>query len=68
MTGTGQYRTRGGDGAGDTAFVSDRSISFTIGEQLYRWRKYRPDFDELPWVEAGEVPPQRGRRGLARQS
>lgn len=49
------------------AFVSDRSISFTIGEQLYRWRKYRPDFDQLPWVEVGELPPQRGRRVLGQQ-
>ena len=55
MDGTGQYRTRGADELGHTAFVSDRSISFDIGEQLYRWRGYKPAFDDLPWVEAGDV-------------
>lgn len=47
--GTGRYRTRGIGDATDTAWVTDRSISFDIGEQLYRWRGYQPPFDELPW-------------------
>ena len=47
--GTGRYRTKGIGGAADTAWVTDRSISFDIGEQLYRWRGYQPSFDELPW-------------------
>lgn len=49
MNGTGQYRTRGANGASHTAFVTDRSISFDIYEKLYRWRGYEPAFDELPW-------------------
>ena len=59
MDGTGQYRTRGADEASHTAFVNDRSIAFHIGERLYRWRGYVPPFDDLPWVEAGELPPPR---------
>jgi hypothetical protein len=47
----GKYRTHGADGSTDTAFVTDRSISFDIGEQLYRWRGYEPGFDDLPWKE-----------------
>lgn len=50
-SGTGKYRTKGkGDGQ-DTAYVADKSISFDIGEQLYRWRGYQPSFDDLPWQE-----------------
>lgn len=59
MSGTGQYRTRGADDASHTAFVSDRSISFDIGEQLYRWREYSPPFEDLAWVERGDAPPPR---------
>lgn len=59
MSGTGQYRMKGVDEASHTAFVNDRSISFTIGEQLYRWRQYEPSFDELSWIELGEAPPPR---------
>jgi hypothetical protein len=59
MDGTGQYRTRGIDEDSHTAFVNDRSIAFDIGEKLYRWRGYAPPFDELPWVERGELPPAR---------
>ena len=53
--GTGKYRTRGIDGKTDTAFVKDRSISFDIGERLYRERGYLPAFEDLPWhpVEVG---------------
>jgi len=49
MQGTGKYRTRGERGLPHTAWVTDRSISFDIGEDLYRWRGYAPSFDELPW-------------------
>lgn len=49
MNGTGRYRTKGKAGAPPTAWVTDRSISFDIGEDLYRWRGYAPPFDELPW-------------------
>ncbi len=63
MDGTGQYRTRGADDLSHTAFVSDRSISFDIGEQLYRWRGYRPDFDELPWLSPSEVLTKRAAGG-----
>lgn len=59
MEGTGEYRTRGADGVSHTAFVSDRSIAFDIGEQLYRWRGYKPPFDELPWIESGAALPSR---------
>jgi hypothetical protein len=59
MHGTGQYRSRGTNEQSHTAFVNDRSISFDIGEQLYRWRGYVPDFDQLPWVEIGEARPAR---------
>lgn len=48
-TGTGKYRTRGSGGEPDTAFVKDSSISFDIGERLYRERGYLPWFDDLPW-------------------
>jgi hypothetical protein len=51
MDGTGKYRTRGRDESGHTAFVKDKSISFDIGERLYRWRGYVPPWDELPWNE-----------------
>jgi hypothetical protein len=47
----GKYRTRGVEGATDTAYVKDRSIAFDIDEQSYRWRGYEPTFDELPWKE-----------------
>jgi hypothetical protein len=63
MNGTGQYRTRGLDEESHTAFVNDRSISFDIGEKLYRWRGYAPDFELLPWVEIGEARPPRPRVG-----
>jgi hypothetical protein len=52
--GTGKYRTMGIGGRPNTAFVKDRSISFDIGERLYRDRGYLPPFDELPW--SGEAP------------
>jgi hypothetical protein len=51
MDGTGKHRTRGVDGQPDTAFVKDRSVSFDIGERLYRQRGYLPAFDDLPWRE-----------------
>jgi hypothetical protein len=51
MDGTGKHRTRGLAGRPDTAFVKDRSISFDIGERLYRQRGYLPKFDDLPWQE-----------------
>lgn len=63
MDGTGQYRKRGMDDDGHTAFVNDRSIAFDIGERLYRYRGYLPAFDELPWIEAGEAAPPRPRIG-----
>lgn len=59
MNGTGQYRTRGANDESHTAFVNDRSISFDIGEKLYRWRGYKPPFEELTWVEMGEPRPAR---------
>ena len=65
--GTGQYRTRGADELSHTAFVSDRSISFDIGERLYRWRGYSPDFDELPWIEIGQARPARPSFGKKQQ-
>ena len=67
MQGTGEYRTRGADGISHTAFVSDRSIAFNIGEQLYRWRGYEPSFDELPWVEFGAALPARTWKGRVKQ-
>lgn len=51
MNGTGLYRMRGANGSSHTAFVTDRSISFDIDEKLYRWRGYKPAFDELPWKD-----------------
>lgn len=64
--GTGKYRTRGIDGKTDTAFVVDRSISFDIGERLYRDRHYLPSFDQLPWqsdqAPAAVRPSRVGRR------
>ncbi len=51
MTGTGKYKTRGVGGKPDLAFVVDKSISFQMGEMLYRNRGYLPRFDELPWED-----------------
>jgi hypothetical protein len=56
MDGTGQHRSHGAAGRPDTAFVKDKSISFDIGERLYRQRGYSPSFDELPWEE--DMPPR----------
>ena len=49
MDGKGTYRTRGSDGAPDTARVVDRSVAFDLPEQQYRRRGYSPPFDELGW-------------------
>jgi hypothetical protein len=51
MTGTGKYRTRGVGGKPDLAFVVDKSISFQMGEMLYRNRGYSPSYDDLPFHE-----------------
>jgi hypothetical protein len=67
MDGTGQYRNRGADPLLNTAFVKDRSISFDIGERLYRSRGYLPPFDDLPWVEIGEPRPARMSTGFVKQ-
>lgn len=60
MNGTGRYKTRGTDGGPDLAFVVDKSISFEMGEMLYRNRGYSPPFDQLPWEAKGH--PDRRRR------
>lgn len=49
MDGKGTYRTRGAQGAPDTARVVDRSVAFDLPEQLYRRRGYNPPFEELSW-------------------
>ena len=49
MEGKGTYRTRGAQGAPDTARVVDRSVAFDLPEQLYRRRGYSPPFEELSW-------------------
>lgn len=49
--GSGKYRSRGAQGSAASAFVVDRSISFSIGEPLYRFRRYKPAFDDLPWED-----------------
>jgi hypothetical protein len=51
MTGTGKYKTRGVGGKPDLAFVVDKSISFQMGEMLYRNRGYSPSYDDLPFHE-----------------
>lgn len=51
MDGTGKYRTRGVDDLSHKAFVTDKSISFSVGERLYRSRGYAPPFDELDWQD-----------------
>jgi hypothetical protein len=66
MDGTGQYRSRGAEPGGNTAFVNDRSIAFDIGERLYRSRGYLPPFDDLPWVEIGEARPARTPTGIVK--
>ncbi len=53
MTGNGKYKTRGVGGKPDLAFVVDKSISFQMGEMMYRNRGYSPPFDELRYKEAG---------------
>ena len=50
--GRGKHKTRGLDGKPDLAFVVDKSISFDMGERLYRDRGYMPPFEELPWKGA----------------
>ena len=67
MDGTGQYRSRGADPGGHTAFVNDRSIAFDIGERLYRSRGYLPPFEDLPWVEIDEARPARIAPGRVKQ-
>ena len=58
MEGTGKYRTRGVDERSHKAFVTDKSISFSVGERLYRSRGYAPSFDELDWEDKPQpVPP-----------
>lgn len=52
--GTGIHRRHGVGDAPNIVWVVDRSISFEIGEMLYRQRGYSPPFDELEWREAGE--------------
>ena len=49
--GTGRYRIHSATGVPNTVFVVDRSISFEIGESLYRERGYLPSLDELEWKE-----------------
>jgi hypothetical protein len=49
MDGKGTYRTRGAEGAPDTARVVDRSVAFDLPEQQYRRRGYAPPFEELSW-------------------
>jgi hypothetical protein len=49
MDGKGTYRTRGAEGAPDTARVVDRSVAFDLPEQQYRRRGYSPPFEELSW-------------------
>ena len=58
MDGTGLYRVRGVDELSHTAFVTDKSISFSIGEGLYRSRGYAPPFDDLAWREETLPRPQ----------
>jgi hypothetical protein len=52
MDGKGTYRTRGAEGATDTARVVDRSVAFDLPEQQYRRRGYNPPFEELGWKAA----------------
>jgi hypothetical protein len=49
VDGTGKYRTYAVGGKPDLAFVVDKSISFEMGEMLYRNRGYLPSYDQLPW-------------------
>ena len=49
VDGIGKHRMHGEGGKPDLAFVVDKSISFEIGEMLYRNRGYSPPFDQLPW-------------------
>jgi hypothetical protein len=55
VNGTGRFKTRGLDGKPDLAFVVDKSISFEMGEMLYRNRGYSPPFDQLPWEAKGNT-------------
>jgi hypothetical protein len=47
----GRFRIRGVNGAPNSARVADGTISFDIGEDLYRQRHYQPSFDNLPWQD-----------------
>jgi hypothetical protein len=49
MDGKGRSRTRGKDGAADTARVVDQSVAFDCPERQYRARGYKPDFEDLAW-------------------
>jgi len=57
MDGKGTYRTRGADGAPDTARVVDRSVAFDLPEQQYRRRGYSPPFEELGWKPGEGISP-----------
>ncbi|HEY0446463.1 MAG TPA: hypothetical protein VGD19_08405 [Allosphingosinicella sp.] len=54
VNGTGKHKERGVGGKPDLAFVVDKSISFQIGEMMYRNRGYSPPFDQLPWGPNGQ--------------
>ena len=52
MNGKGTYRTRGVGDLPNTARVVDKSVAFDLPELQYRSRGYKPEFDELDWMNA----------------
>ena len=55
VNGMGKYKRHGVGGKPDLAFVVDKSISFEMGEMLYRNRGYSPPFDQLPWAAEAQA-------------
>lgn len=52
MDGKGTYRTRGVGDLPNTARVVDKSVAFDLPELQYRRRGYKPEFEELDWMNS----------------
>jgi len=48
----GIYRTLGGEGLPNYAWVIyGTAAAFDVPEEYYRYRQYKPAFEDLPWKE-----------------
>jgi hypothetical protein len=65
MKGHGTYRTRGIYRTLSTVRVVNKIISFDAPEKITTQRRYNPDLDELPWIDA---PPQVRKEATSRRN